>query len=544
MKNGLKFDRLGVMLDFSRNAVMTVGSVKRWIDLMADFGYNTLMLYLEDTYEIKSQPYFGHLRGRYSQQELKEIDGYAAGKGIEVIPCIQTLAHLSSIFRWPQYSKIHDCEDILLVGDPDTYALIEDAFRTVSDTFRSKNVNIGMDEAHMLGRGKYLDENGCKDCSQIMIEHLIKVAEIGARYGFNLTMWGDMFFRPLNDGQYYGRNADVSDEIKSKIPGNVDIVYWDYYFTDKEHYDWEIKAHNSVKNGCWFAGGAVSWNGFAPNNKFSIDACRAAIPACIDNGVKNVFITVWGDDGAECSKYAVLPTLYYAAQLARGVNDDTVIKKGFEQKTGISFDGYMLIDLPGTPNEYPGDGIDTFNPEKYLLYNDCFMGRYDSTVSMGDAASYALCAEKLESLTENREYGYLFAAMKALCEVLSIKADIGNKTRSAYLSGDRTALQALAEDYAVMIQKTEEFYVAFRRQWMTDNKPHGFDVQDVRIGGLICRMKHCRERLTEYLNGDLQRIEELEEPLLQYAGGGADFVPERVPRDLIRWRNTVSANQM
>ena len=39
----------GTMLDCSRNAVMTVESVKHWIDLTADLGYNMLMLYTEDT---------------------------------------------------------------------------------------------------------------------------------------------------------------------------------------------------------------------------------------------------------------------------------------------------------------------------------------------------------------------------------------------------------------------------------------------------------------------------------------------------------------
>ena len=58
-----------------------------------------LMLYTEDTYEVDNQPYFGYLRGRYSQKELREIDDYAFKHGMELIPAIQTLAHLKSIFR-------------------------------------------------------------------------------------------------------------------------------------------------------------------------------------------------------------------------------------------------------------------------------------------------------------------------------------------------------------------------------------------------------------------------------------------------------------
>lgn len=154
------FNRLGVMLDCSRMAVMNLPTLKKWIDIMADLGYNTLMLYTEDTYEVANQPYFGYLRGRYSKEELREIDSYAFEKGIELIPAIQTLAHLNNIFRWRPYSQIKDCDDILLAGDEKTYALIEDMFATLEKTLRTRIVNIGMDEAHMLGRGKYQDIHG------------------------------------------------------------------------------------------------------------------------------------------------------------------------------------------------------------------------------------------------------------------------------------------------------------------------------------------------------------------------------------------------
>ena len=69
----MKLDHLGVMLDCSRNGVLKPESVKRYIDILSRLGYNCLMLYTEDTYEVDNQPYFGYLRGRYSQEELKEI---------------------------------------------------------------------------------------------------------------------------------------------------------------------------------------------------------------------------------------------------------------------------------------------------------------------------------------------------------------------------------------------------------------------------------------------------------------------------------------
>ena len=120
----------GAMIDASRNAVPTVEAVKRMMDKLAMLGMNLLMLYTEDTYEVPGQPYFGYLRGRYSRTELRELDDYAYSLGIELVPCIQTLAHLNALMRWPQYAELRDCHDILCVGEEKVYGLIEDMFRT------------------------------------------------------------------------------------------------------------------------------------------------------------------------------------------------------------------------------------------------------------------------------------------------------------------------------------------------------------------------------------------------------------------------------
>ena len=112
---------LGVMLDCSRNAVLKVDAVKQYAAMLKKMGYNTLMLYTEDTYEVDNQPFFGHLRGRYSKAELKEMDAYCCQLGIELIPCIQTLAHLGNMFKWESvYHEVNDSDNILLIGEEKT----------------------------------------------------------------------------------------------------------------------------------------------------------------------------------------------------------------------------------------------------------------------------------------------------------------------------------------------------------------------------------------------------------------------------------------
>ena len=531
----------GTMLDCSRNAVMTAESVKRWIDLTAKLGCNTLHLYMEDTYEVDGQPYFGHLRGRYSKAELKEIDAYAAAHNMQIIPCIQTLAHVNALFHWPVYREIHDAADILLTGDERTYALVDGMFRTLRECLRTNIVNIGMDEADLLGLGKYLTLHGYRDRFSILMEHLRRVSEMAKKYGFELLMWGDMFFR-LAGGDYFtnfNQNpelGEIPEEVRQLVPENIHLVYWDYFSRDRQSYERNIDAHNAIKSGSWFAGGLWTWAGFAPHNTFSIATMREAMKACRAKGVENVVMTMWGDNGAECSKFAVLPALFTVAQMARGIDDEETIHANFEREFGIPFEDFRALDLIGTQND-SAEAI--YNPEKYLLYCDPFMGQFDNRVKSGDAAGYADCAARLAVYADHAEYGYLFRSLRALCAFLSVKADLGIRTRAAYLSGDKKAAKALCADYDTALERLDAFYAAYEQQWMHENKPQGFDVIDLRIGGQRQRLLHCRDRLLAYAEGRLDRIEELEEPVLDCCcEENADGQATRA----IFWHEIASAN--
>src|SRR5699024_9265197 len=98
------------------------------------------------------------------------------------------------------------------------------------------------------------------------------------------------------------------------------------------------------RNKLVFAGGAMSWIGFAPNNRFSIEACRAAMQSCTENGVDDVFITCWKDDGAECSLFASLPALFCAAEAARGNADEAASEKKFRKITGADMRTFLAMD--------------------------------------------------------------------------------------------------------------------------------------------------------------------------------------------------------
>ena len=303
------YESLGVMVDCSRNAVPHFAGFQKLVHHLALMGYSTIQLYMEDTYEIPEYPYFGYMRGRYDGSELRAMDEYAKRFGIEVVPCIQTLAHLNQPLNWPAFSQVHDVDDILLIGEEETYRLIEAMFRTLADNLQSRTIHIGMDEAHLIGLGKYLERNGYKDRIDILLYHFKRVMEIARKFGYQPMMWSDMFFRLANNGEYYAVDAPINEDVIKQIPDDIGLVYWDYYSTEQETYNKMLSKHKQLSEHIIFAAGAWKWSGFSPNNEFSKVASEPAHQSCQAAGIAQVLVTAWGDNGAEASVFSILPTL-------------------------------------------------------------------------------------------------------------------------------------------------------------------------------------------------------------------------------------------
>ena len=495
---------LGIMIDCSRNGVMSPGKVKEFASLISGMGYNMLMLYTEDTYEIAGEPFFGYMRGRYTADEIRDIDAHCRSVGIELIPCIQTLAHLNQVRRWPGYASLFDIGDILMAGDPAVYDFIDKMFSSVSQCFTSRRIHIGMDEAYMLGRGRYLDKNGSEDRTLIMRGHLAKVAELAGKYGLTPMMWSDMFSNLCTDG------ATVPQDLKDAVPAGVELVYWDYYSTDIAHYDAKLSIHEQfTDNPTVFAGGIWTWTGFSPNLSYSLKAVEASVKGLEKHpGVETVFYTMWGDNGKECSTFSALPAIFAAAEMTRGNFDMESIAAEFEKRLGYSFDEFMMLELPNVPG---ADRVNVNNPCKYLLYNDPFIGLFDFTVAPDLAKLYAEAVGPVEACVNGRRFDYLFDFAAKLLRVLSVKCDLGIRIRQAYSAGDREALLRFADtELPSLVSLVDELYRAFRTMWLTDNKAFGLEVCENRFGGLMLRLRSCADRIRDYLAGNIAQIDELE----------------------------------
>ena len=500
-------NKLGVMLDCSRNAVMTVSALERFIDTIAKMGYNVLMLYTEDTYEILDEPLFGYLRGRYSIKEIQEIDKYCKERDVELIPCIQTLAHLNQIFKFKRFGEVSDCHDVLLVDEEKTYHLIEKMFKTLSVAFSSREVHVGMDEAYWIGRGAHLDKHGKQPQKEILLRHLNRVVEIANKYNFKPMIWSDMFLPLVKEN-------GIDAEDKAKVPPNLSLVYWDYYSYDRDRYCQNMDKHLCFDRNVWFAGGAWKWQGFHAGNQKSIETITPALSACKEKGFNNVFITMWGDDGNECPAVAVLPALLYASEVYRGNQNLESIKSKFKQIVGENWDEFMSLDMILSDFKKPELQV---NGSKAMLYSDPFFGFFDLTVTgeKKESSAFAKMANAFSTCSaKNGKYGYVFESFEKFARLMSVKYDLGYRTRKYYEEKDKRALKNILTDYDLVVTYAEKFLDAFEKMWFTDNKPNGFEVQQVRIGGMIERVKRCKNRLQKFVLGEIECIEELDEKLV------------------------------
>lgn len=199
IKDAPKFEWRGLHLDVSRH-FFTVDEVKRFIDLMAFYKFNTFHWHLTDDQgwriEIKKYPKltaiggfrdstinehynttprtYNHQRegGFYTQEEVKDVVAYAKVRSIDIIPEIEMPGHArAALAAYPELSctgkqlevpGLWGVFDDIFCAKPSTISFLQDVLAEVIPLFPYEYVHIGGDEAPKT-RWK-----NCNDCQQII----------------------------------------------------------------------------------------------------------------------------------------------------------------------------------------------------------------------------------------------------------------------------------------------------------------------------------------------------------------------------------------
>lgn len=518
-----RFQCLAAEIDVSRNSVYTMKTMKRTLSQMALMGFNACYMYMEDTYELPGYPYFGYRRGRYSVVQQKEMDDFAHALGIELIPCIQTLAHLRTAIRWKYMEPMRDTIDNLMVGHEETIKLVEAMIAHFSRTFRSRRIHLGMDEAVSLGTGRYLRYKGYRSHRDILMEHLHTTCELCRKYGLKPMIWDDMVFRdqtPLMN--YYGDSEPVTEEEARLYPDNLTFVYWDYYSATQEEYARQLK-----RRGCLdtiFAGGVWKWGGWAPNFTKSFEGSIAAVEACCDHGISEIIVTLWGDDGDETPLATVLPGLALFGLLRFGSASPSDTNEMCMLLSGTSFDAYAAMEkidlIPGMPEK----NMEGMVPHKLLLYGDIA-----SELFMGSITKEPLKLAEFYRAAANEYMGYMadaadphlkniFQMYSHLANAVAARCEAAVALHKGYAEKTSEAFQDVygkLDAFAEWVKKLHESAVVV---WSTECKGEGLEIIDLRLGGVQARCGALKQRMKLYEQGALEALSELEEKELPYRG--------------------------
>lgn len=498
----------GIMLDASRNAVMTVEHFQSWLRQLALLGYNMAMLYTEDTYQLPGEPYFGYMRGGYSLEEIRAIDDCAAILGIELIPCIQTLGHMEQSLQWDAYADVRDDWHVLLVDEDKTYRLIEKMLDFWRHAVRSRRIHVGMDEAFGMGRGRFLDLHGYEPGRSIFERHLQRVRDLCRNHDFRPMIWADMYKGFAGQGGGAGTDG---------MPEEVEPVFWAYTSDNKQFYLDGIERNRSAGLEPLVATGLWIWGSFWCNYGKSMKAVVPCLEACREAGLKEVFVTLWGDDGAYCNCDSALPGLCRIADEAFGNADG-----------GDAMDRIFAAICGGDAKiARIAAGLDRVEPKCEIhahsaaaTWDDPLMAKYlrEQEARRGDAVLtyladyYATLAEKLrpyDGETAGGDIGYAYSLARFLSAKIRFRLDL----KTAYEKRDLPGLAELGEKrIPEILALLRDFATRFRDQWLRSNKPFGMVGMQIRIGGQAARWEEAARELRELAEGKIAAIPELEGP--------------------------------
>ncbi len=511
------FTMVGIMLDCSRGAVKTVNHLQQWLRQLALLGYNTVMLYTEDTYELPDEPYFGYQRGAFTKEEIKQLDDYAASLNIEIIPCIQTLGHCEKFLRHAAYADLRDTDRILLIGEEKTYQLIDKMIGHWKSICRTDRIHVGMDETQGMGSGKYYKKHGDRNHFELFNEHLEKVVEICNHHKLNPMIWSDMYFCiGAPTGEYYDFDAVIPQSVVDTIPQDAQLVYWDYYHDDKAFYlDW-IKRHRAMGKEPLMASGIWTWNKYWYDHRFTESKAGACIDACLEENIREILFTQWGDNGNYCDHDSAFAGVAWCADKCYGTQTPCAdqLEARFEAVCGGSYAAHILAsDIHGIFPP-PVKGWEYPKGEPNMWDDPLFGTRFriacedDPIVMKKIATPFSTLAEKLAPLTNDNTTGSLNYA-HATAQAFADRYHLISALIKAYRAHDFKALELCRQQIPAVRKSVAAMAQAFRTMWLIQNKPEGLEEIQSRFGMLDIRYAEMECRLNEYIQGNVSDIPEL-----------------------------------
>ncbi len=302
----------GFMLDVSRGRIPTMETLYRLADLLAMFKYNHLQLYIEGfSFAYPSFPRCWEGGTPLTPEELRRLDAYCRERFIELAANQNTLGHMAPWLARPEFRSLAEREEglelfgrtfpptTLNAADPESLALVRRTLDDLLPCFASPRVNVGLDEAFELGKGKNAAYAARHGSGRLFLDYAKKLHEYLSGNGKEMMMWADAAASPL---------------LLRELPRDILLLEWGY---EAEH-PFEKRAGALRENGRRFlvCPGTSSWSSFTGITDNMLANVSAAATAAGRWGAEGLLLTDWGDMGHLQMPAASWPGLAFAGALA------------------------------------------------------------------------------------------------------------------------------------------------------------------------------------------------------------------------------------
>ena len=247
-----RFPWRGLMIDSSRH-FMPVAMIKRNLDGMAAVKLNVFHWHLVDDQGFRVESFalpklheLGSDGNYYTQAQIRDIQDYAADRGIRVVPEFDLPGHGSAwLTAFPELGSApgpYEIERSWGIFDPtvnpiieDTYTFLDTFFAEMAELFDDEFLHIGGDEnngKHWEANPEivaFMEENGYKKPLELQRYFNERVLELLTKYGKRMVGWDEIFQEGLTQSiviQSWRGRESLFEAAKLGYPGILSNGYY------------------------------------------------------------------------------------------------------------------------------------------------------------------------------------------------------------------------------------------------------------------------------------------------------------------------------
>lgn len=203
-----------------KGVIPAADELLRWVDYLADCGFNGIVWEYEDRLPWRSWP--GTFRPGYDRDTWRTIWDRCTRRSLEIVPLIQTHGHLEWALdhdRWASWCEAGHVNEVC----PQHPDVLPHLMRWIDEVIelhpRSRYLHIGADEAWHLA--------SCPKCQAkaagspngrlgVYVDHIARLCEHVIARGVRPMIWADMFWR------------EARLDLAAALPAQTVLVDWHY----------------------------------------------------------------------------------------------------------------------------------------------------------------------------------------------------------------------------------------------------------------------------------------------------------------------------